>query len=122
MDTWGQIGPEKGQYDADVLGLAAALTSGATVRVKLADRMTQYDLVLCRTHAMTRLGGIGPSEVDALYVSHMGKGAYEFPFGQGDTDPGYVNTKLGYTSDADGEVVSEFINRLFRAMTLAPVA
>lgn len=119
MDGHGQIGPNKGDYESDVLSIASILSQGTPVYVLLADRMTSYPLMITRRFATT-------SEIEReqhandVFIAHAGKGAYWFNL-DGYAAPAYVADKLGFTAAGDGEVVAEFINRLTRAMTLTVV-
>jgi hypothetical protein len=115
LDAYGQIGPFKDDYDTDVVAIAQAVAGGATVRMNLADRMTKLQLVLARGHAMSHLfPGKGP---DALFVARIGHGAFFFAL---DAPPGaaYVTEKLGFEFGGDGEILADFLSRLYRAMNI----
>lgn len=117
MDVHGQIGPEKGDYAADVKRVADVLETGRTAYVKLADRGTSYRLVLIERESLafpaldpdSPIDGVPPGS-NYLFVAVIEHGAYWFRL---DTypDPGYVADKLDL-HEADGEVLAEFLSRL----------
>lgn len=120
MDEHGQIGPEKGQYPADVRAVARLLRDNGHVLVKLSDRMTVYWLhIALREGIPTMLdngyviGGV-PSDAGYVLVSCVEHGSYWFQLG-GFNAPEYVATKLDLAGVVDGEIISEFLARLAAA-------
>src|SRR5688572_4987369 len=97
--------PDDASYDAHVLGFAQALTSGATVFVRLRARSTAYDLVVVRGDVPTRLDDSQDERFnrDYILVAAPEHGAYFFAV-DGYAHPSYVADKLGYTAGGDGEV------------------
>lgn len=118
MDSFGQMGPTKDDYDTDLLGVATALKSGAVVATALADRATHYPLVLALDHGVSFAREADRDrQAGRVFVACEGRGAYWFDIGE--VHFSYVNEKLGFSAPGDGEVVAEFLERLSRALNLA---
>lgn len=115
MDAYGQIGPEKGEYAADVRDVSRCLT-GATVHVALADRGTCLGMFLTTAEDLSMpKGGKMPAAVRLnegyVLVALPDHGAYWFKLDGGYHAPGYVAERLGL-GQGDGEIVAEFLTRL----------
>lgn len=119
MDGFGQIGPDKGNYAADVKATVTELEAGGPVYLALADRGTKYELVLVLADriaamelaALRRSFGADSTQ-DWLFVGWLGHGAYWFKLDGGYIAPSYVAKSFGVESEADGEVLAEFLTRL----------
>ena len=120
MDEYGQIGPEKGDYAADMQAVWRALQDAGDpkpVFVKLADAGTLLRLLVAWAPAIG-VPGSAPWPVDGtsepledwFFVAVVEHGAYWFRV---DTlqKGGYVASKLGLEA-RDGETVAEFLTRL----------
>lgn len=130
MDKYGQIGPEKGDYDHDVRTIAHALDDGDhAISAILAHRGTRMQTVLASKKHLLVIGGdplSGQSarERDAteahlwLFVAVQEHGAYWFRV---DTvaHPSYVAEKLDVMA-ADAETITDFLTRLGAAMGADP--
>jgi hypothetical protein len=135
MDGYGQIGPEKGDYAADVRAVADQLDAGPTL-VSLADKGTKLNLVLvpalriqgrspnvegtfghtvvAEAIGLPRRPDLSSGDLDNwLFVGVIEHGAYWFRPG-GYISAGYVADKLD-VEVADGETVAEFLTRLHAA-------
>lgn len=126
MDRFGQIGPEKGDYDRDVLAVANALEHGErAVTLALAHRMTRQQVTIALKRKMEVIGadyGGGPpgtkGDGEFAYVSVDEKGAYWFRIDVR-VDAGYLASKLGLrTPDADA--LSDFLCRIARVLGPEP--
>ena len=121
MDEYGQVGPEKPDYDADVVGCAKHLVRAGAVDVKFAARGTMKHLVLVLLHL--------PGEMVRYHVNYGGRpdgfagqpgifvgvdsstGAW-LP-ATGDLHPAYVQGILGYPfgAESDGsDALTTFVN------------
>lgn len=114
MDEYGQIGPEKGDYQDDLATIAEALKIGP-VRIKLADRMTRYDLVLATADRMGWLAAEPDRELGApvehwLLVAQDRRGCGWFRLGT--PHAAYVAEVMRMANAGDGEVIAAFIAAL----------
>lgn len=130
MDKYGQIGPDKGDYDHDVALVANALTAGIqAVSVILAHRGTRMQIVLAtKEHLLVYggdpLSGQSARERDAteaqlwVFVAMQEHGAYWFRL---DTiaHSSYISEKLD-VMPGDAETIMDFLTRLGRAMGADP--
>lgn len=121
MDEFMQIGPEKGDYDADVLAVAAALNGAErAVHVLLTHRLTQQSIVVCLKEKMELLCPVvGTRPGRWLFVARPEYGAYWFQL-DFKMDPGYVASKLGI-NPIDAETLTDFMERIARAIGIEPV-
>lgn len=119
MDAHGQIGPEKGDYAADVVAVARKLREGTTY-VDLAHNGTKYRLLLTLREDVDRLGDYGIEGVPAgqgfIHVAATDHGHYWFQLG-GYIAPSYVADKLDDFNETDGKTIAEFLKRLELALT-----
>lgn len=126
MDKFGQIGPEKGDYDRDVKAIADALNyGGRAVTLALTHRLTRQQVTVALKRTMEVCGadyGGGPPGTkggDFAFVAVDEKGAYWFRVDML-TDPSYIVTKLGLNV-VDAETLSDFLRRLGLALGHDPV-
>lgn len=119
MDRHGQIGPNIVGYEDDVHGVARDVSVGLPVFVKLADRMTQYRLLIVRCDGVAfhigaadaNLGTLDVPDAQWLFVACVEKGAHAFRLGTFLSDD-FVADKLGLAGVVDGGIVAEFLTRL----------
>lgn len=119
MDQYGQIGPEKGDYPADVRRVARQL-NGATVFARLADRGGQLRLMLTARPDLSAPFGLPDGlddEGDWVFVAVEDHGAYWLNLLVFNA-PDYIAAKLG-VAPGDGEIIGEFLTRL-RAESVSP--
>jgi acetylornithine/succinyldiaminopimelate/putrescine aminotransferase len=119
MDKYGQIGPDKGEYDHDVALVANSLTAGIqAVSVILAHRGTRMQLLLASKEHTLVFGGDPLYDAAGVWVflAVQEHGAHWFRI---DTiaHTSYLREKLGVT-EADAETISDFLVRLGHAMGL----
>lgn len=121
MDEYGQIGPEKGDYEHDCAMVAGELAKGLPVYVHLTHRMTQQQLVLCLKDRMSLTAAVpGTGGGQWLLIVRVEKGAYWFRVDH-KQDPGYLARWLG-GNEVDAETVADFIERIACALGTEPVA
>jgi hypothetical protein len=122
VDSFGSIGPDKGEYAADVRKVARLLRARASVYVPLAAKATKLNMLVA-TRAGVALPFADWTSLDEgdrwVFVAVDGHGAAWFQFGF--NTPGYVADKLSVTH-ADGDTISEFLARLAAELTPPLVA
>lgn len=117
MDEYGQIGPESGAYDGDLLAIAGFVAGGRSVRFTLAERMTAFDLVICRVGDLTTFGKERLEDPRTLLVTHVGRGSMLVPPGY-EHDAAYINETMHYQAGGNGEIIATFLARFGRAFAL----
>jgi hypothetical protein len=112
MDSYGQIGPDKPNYEHDVAAVREVLALGETVALRFAARMTARPVVLARLSGMTVFGApTGGFGLDPLFVGVEGHWATYFP-------AGYVHwtdvarNGSGWGDDAEDHPFTDFLNAL----------
>ena len=109
MDSWGQIGPEKPDFDADVEAIAAHLRAGRAVEVAHAYRQTQTKLVLTpRGRVNVWLEG---RRLRGDPAHAIGKGGDWLPL-TGDVHWTGVAQYFGISNEVDATAIADFLNRL----------
>jgi len=122
MDSYGQVGPEKPGYDADVLHVRGLLGDAETVAVQFAARSTNHWIVLSPwmaiiPHGATRPPGFGESQPILVAIDN-GQAAF-FPMRQ-NLHPAYVAQYLGQPY-GDGPELADFLNGCFGVRQAVPV-
>lgn len=117
MDQYGQIGPEKGSYAADVKVVANMIRNGTTVHLAHAHRGSRFDVILAPTDSIVQtadlLNAESPREwasPGTIFVAIIGKGAYTFHHGPW-IAPSYLQEKLDLT-EPDAEAIGGLLKRL----------
>lgn len=120
MDEYGQIGPEKGDYERDCRQVAHALRNHGNVFVAFAANGTRMDLTLihkadllclpngARPAGIGKLGADLPDTSQWVLVVREGYGSYWFDL-TAHIAPGYLQGKFERTTDIDAEVLTEFL-------------
>lgn len=126
MDSYGQIGPEAGDYDDDLCQIAAELRDGAPVYLRLAAEGTGFQIVLVPQLGLFVNGGEQPAGTvgldggvheDGRYlmVAVERHGHYWFDMRLA-KHPSYVAEKLCYPNPVDSATLAEFLDRLGLAL------
>jgi hypothetical protein len=122
MDRYGQIGPEKPDFDEDLATIARRLAAGEAVAFTHSHRMTALDLVIVPAEAIFVHGVPSPfrhADRHAPLVTVLGKGASRLPL-CGDLDWIAVDEYLGVTNEVDATGIAELLNRIADAMRAVP--
>lgn len=120
MDEYGQIGPEKGDYERDCRTVAHMLRKWGTVFVAFAANGTRMNLTLVHKGGLMTLGadaarpaGISGSAETTQWVLVVREefGSYWFDLA-GHIDPGYLQGKFDRCGEVDAEALTEFLLRV----------
>lgn len=123
MDEYGQVGPEKPDYEADVIGVATKLARRDVVDVKFAARGTMKHVVLALLPTRAELGEQedpifyggrpeGFATQPGIFVAIDGGKAAWLP-ATGDLDPGDVQGYLGHSFGVEiggSDALTDFVN------------
>jgi hypothetical protein len=124
MDSYGQIGPEKPDYQRDLEAIASELLAthgAAVVVVSFAARDTQKHIALGRMRHMEIRGDRPPGFADtndALFVGVANGRCAFLPMAW--LHPSYVQQYLGTPFGADPDPLTEFLNALLGRMGYVP--